>query len=376
MAQLPQPRLKINLDALHQNLQTLCSTAGVETSECIPVIKNSAYGLGSGIIAHRLEQWGVTTFAVATLAEALFLRHKKSTAAILVLGRVTPEDFSVAEQANLTISVIDATHLRELQNYNGSIALNIDTGMHRCGLPWEDIPTLLKELSPLAGKIRSLYTHLHSADSTTAHEETRLQQSRFSHCCKILWQAGIQPPAIHCANSAGSLFWKHDCCTHIRPGIALFGCHPDPHIPTPRLADVASIQSTVCSIRTLKKGEGVSYGHTWHAPKDTRIATIALGYSDGLPRTLSTENLLIQIGDTLYPQVGRITMDYLMVDIGDTPVHVGDLANITHEQASIDTLACAAGTIGYELLCRFGYAMTKEYYEGGKKIATLKRSIF
>ncbi|MGM0461136.1 MAG: alanine racemase [Fibrobacterota bacterium] len=370
------PFLHINLSALHHNLESLCRRAGVPIDACIPVIKNSAYGLGSKIISQKMQEWGVRKFAVATLEEALFLRTSGIRGEIIILGRVEPEGFTAAKKNDLTLSLIDPSQITCLHSFNGKISLNIDTGMHRCGIRDDEIRKFFPGLKKLSAKITSVYTHFHSADDAEK-EKTLRQQKRFRIALDVLKNAHIENTETHCSNSAGTLFFGSCGCSHIRPGISLLGCSPDPHISLEDSKPVASIISAVCSVRRVKKNEGVSYGQTWKAEKDTRIATFPLGYADGFPRTLSGQDISVIIENTAHlPLAGRITMDYSMVDIGNAAVKPGDVVYITHTNQTIDDLACLCGTIGYELLCNVGYAMTKKYYEAGRCIAILPRSIF
>jgi alanine racemase len=370
------PFLHINLSALHHNLESLCRRAGLSIDACIPVIKNSAYGLGSKIISQKMQEWGVKKFAVATLEEALFLRTCGIHGEIIVLGRVEPEGFAAAEQKDLTLSLIDASQITCLRSFSGKISLNIDTGMHRCGIRDDEIRDFFSGLKDLSSKITSVYTHFHSADDAEK-EKTRRQQKRFRMALDVLKDAHIENTETHCSNSAGTLFFGNCGCSHIRPGISLFGCSPDPHIKPEGITPVALVVSKICSVRRVKKNEGVSYGQTWKAQKDTRIATFPLGYADGFPRTLSGQDISVKIGNTAhFPLAGRITMDYTMVDIGNAAVKPGDSVDIIHNNQTIDDLACLCGTIGYELLCNLGYAMTKKYYEAGRCITILPRSIF
>jgi alanine racemase len=232
--------------------------------------------------------------------------------------------------------------------------LEIDTGMARCGVRWDDTAGLEGCRSP---HLEGVFTHLHSAD---VRPETVLGQwERFVAARAVL---GGRPPLLHVANSAGA--W---CVPEVldlaRPGIFLYGGEAAPNLPPP--APVLSLRAPVVSLRRVRAGDGVSYAQEWVAPADTTIATLGLGYADGIPRAIQDRASAL-LGGRRLPVVGRVTMDFVMVDAGDgAGVAVGDVATLIgadgDDAITLDTFARWAGTISYDVIARLGPRLTRRY---------------
>ncbi|MGM0444608.1 MAG: alanine racemase [Fibrobacterota bacterium] len=377
----PSPTLHIDLDCIEHNIDLISRTTGKDVQDIVPVVKNSAYGLGNRIIAPFLQDLGIRDFAVATLEEADFLRSVGIRGDILILENAPSDSLAHAHHKGFTLSLVDRSQLSPpWTDYACPLALNIDTGMHRNGFTLNDLtdPEVAAALRRMAARISTVYTHFHSADGPD-RVPTDTQISQFSKASRILAELGINGYRTHISNSAGSLFYPCNGADALRPGVAVYGCSPDPAYPVENLKCAASVTSHVSSLRCIQAGESLSYGHIWTNPARTRIATIPMGYSDGYPRALSAAGAVVRIGKKHYPVVGRVTMDYIMVDLGTDTCTVGDTAVISeHGTAglSMDDLALKAGTIGYELLCRFGTSLRRVYYRKGKVRTTHERNLF
>jgi alanine racemase len=253
--------------------------------------------------------------------------------------------------------------------------------MHRDGIVCDMISDgeFVGKLAKFKSEISGIYTHFHSSDSAE-QSSVVLQQDNFKEALSILQNAGFNFDVIHSSNSgacAYSNIGENEC---IRPGVLLYGCRPDPNRDSEiGVNEAVKTYSRVSSVRNIKKDEGVSYGHYWETPKDTKIATISIGYADGFPRTISQTAYVIIKGQK-YPIVGKVTMDYILADIADAQINVGDevvvVGRSEEAQIKIDDLAQNARTIGYELLCKFGGLMNHKYILNGKELLVYKRELF
>ena len=218
--------------------------------------------------------------------------------------------------------------------------------MHRSGFRWDDDQTLAA-LSNLLGRTEGwegVFTHFHSSPtnpSATAEQWSRLQRA--------IERLGRRPPFVHAANSAGCAHGSAYCGDLVRPGIHLFGGR----VPGLDTIPVARVMARVSAVRRVRAGESVSYDATWTAPNATTIATLSIGYGDGISRSLSNAGAVELLGVRVR-MVGRVTMDQLMVDAGELPVAPGDVATVIGGLVSLDEQAALAGTISYELLTSLG----------------------
>lgn len=380
-----KPVMRINLDAIEQNLHTLCDKSGATASQVIAVVKKSAYGLGSLKVGHFLSDLGVSHFAVASMEEAKVLRHGGISGDILILENLPVDYYRDARNLNLIHPIVDPTQLdpliSEVTNNPMRLHLCIDTGMSRNGLTPQQLkdPEILSKLQQLRDSIEGIYTHYHSSDEKDL-TKTDLQRKLFSEMVTHLKSQNITG-ILHSSNSGGTLRYPLSNEDYIRTGIALYGCSPDSNEPDPSLTESVTIYSEVTSIRVIPQSQGVGYGHSWIASQPTRIATVSIGYANGLPRSLSNNGYCVNINGNMFPQVGRVTMDYCLVDIGlNSRVEVGDTVTFCDafldKTISVDSLAVHANTIGYEVLCRFGQGLRREYLRKGAIISSDERSIF
>jgi alanine racemase len=343
--------MRVDLASLVSNAVTV--RAAARGARLLPMLKADAYGFGAVPVARALEgspaadPWG---FGVAGVGEGAALRAAGIRRPILVFTPARSEAQEAFRAHDLRAALDDPA---VIAGWTLPYHLDVDTGMGRSGVRWDD-PRLAQCRT---AKLEGAFTHFHSAEDDPGSVE--LQWSRFETALRAL---GERPRLVHAANSAA--VWRlEQRLDLIRPGLFLYGVRPAPHVPAPR--PVASLYARVVSVRRICAGEGVSYGVEWRAPRDTTIATVGLGYADGVPRATQGK-LVVLIGGRRYPVVGRITMDMVMVDAGpDGTVRTGDVATFvgrdSGEEITWDDVAGWAGTNVYEVICRVNPRVERIY---------------
>ncbi|MBD3346760.1 MAG: alanine racemase [Chitinivibrionales bacterium] len=372
-ASFTTPCIELSLDNLLHNLEQIRSRLP-STVQCMPVIKDSAYGCGSAPIAAFLEQNGIKHFAVARCTEARFLRDKGILSPILVLGECTLDEIVWGIKNDIRFSLNDIGSLPKFIDAQSPVYLhcNIDTGMGRLGVLPSEINEVIRIVQSHPSLIiEGLYTHFASAD--VPHTDTVAFQRRlFENACTLFEQAGIRPEYIHTANSAGILRFPEKRSTLVRPGIILYGCNPD---PTQKfdisLKPVVTLKGHVVKLKKVPAGIAISYGGNYVTGQETTIATISVGYAHGVPRLLSNRGEILLQGKR-YTIAGNVTMDYCMVDCGSTTsIREGDEAVVMGSQGkefiSPDEIAAQCGTIGYEILCGLSTSVDR-YVIGNNKV--------
>ncbi len=343
--------VEISLGNLQANARTVQEAAG--GSALLPMIKADAYGLGAvrvGKALEELEPWG---YGVATPNEAVELREAGICRPLVVFTPATLDKFEVYKEHDLR-AVMDDVALAN--RWDCPFHLEIDTGMGRCGVRYDDV-RLADVSSPY---LEGAFTHLFAADDapdTVPHQFARFEQA--------IGSLGVKPEMVHVQNSAGT--WRLSQMLDVaRPGVFLYGGRCGSDLPEPKT--VAQVRARVASLRTLPPGESVSYGGEWRAQRETVVATLGIGYADGVRRSVKGKAKVL-IKGRRYPVVGRVTMDFVMVDLGPvpTPVRVGDVATIIGEdggdEITVDEFAGWAGTISYEILTGLGSRLCREYID-------------
>jgi alanine racemase len=342
----------IDLGAIVANARTVATVSG---ARLLPMVKADGYGLGAPAVARALEPLDPWGYGVVSVAEALELRNAGIDRPILVIGLCTVAEEDTCRALGLRPAICDVESLRRWVSAGPApFHLGIDTGMGRMGFPWYEAGTLRETLSLAAASPgwEGIFTHFHSADlDATATAE---QWQRFQHVIEGLSR---RPSLIHAANSAAALAGPQYAADLVRPGIFLYG-GAIPGRPAP--ATVARLRAPVAAVRRVRPGDSVSYGATWRASRATTVATIAAGYADGLPRSLSNRGQ-VELNGALRPIIGRVTMDFTMVDLGDDSVTAGDVATVFGGRISLDEQAGTAGTISYELLTGLARRVTRRY---------------
>ncbi len=341
--------MRIDLANLRANAQAVRDAA---ESALLPVVKADAYGLGAVRVARALEALDPWGFAVATVDEAVALRAAGLRWPVLVFTPASLGLEAVYREHDLRAVLDDPD---AVTHWDVPFHLEIDSGMGRCGVRWDDPDAIGACNSP---RLEGAFTHCYAADRDA--ESVQEQWTRFARALRAL---SPRPPLVHVANSAAAWRLKQRLDL-IRPGIYLYGGEHAPDLP--HALPVVSVRAPVVSVRRMPAGSTVSYGGDWVAPRDTVVATLGIGYADGVPRSVQGRAHVLVNGDRR-PVVGRVTMDFIMIDLGEAQptVRVGDLVTVIGQEGpdtiTIDEFASWGGTIAYEALVRLGARMGREY---------------
>lgn len=350
--------IRIATDRLKNNLQQF--KAVLNPTKILAVVKANAYGHGIAECGLIFEAAGVDYLGVAYLEEGLLLRKVGVKIPILVFGGILGEqveEFLKADLDMMASSVDKLTRINEVSKKLGKRArvhLKIDTGMERIGQHYYTADKLIDAaLTAEEIELCGVSSHFACADAEDL-SETELQLKRFEHALKRFTEKGARIPTRHIANTAAALRLPQSRFEMVRLGIGLYGVSPGAAVQLPAGVQPAlELISKVVFFKIVKKGAGVSYGHTWHAPTDTRVITIPIGYGDGIPRRLSNKGAVLVHGQR-YPIVGTICMDQLMVNIGTSEAFNGDevclIGTQGKEGITVDEIAHLTDTIPYEIL--------------------------
>jgi alanine racemase len=346
-------RARIDAASLRHNLRRI--RAAAPASRVMAVVKANAYG--HGLVPTALALAEADAFAVARLEEGLQLRSAGiSQPVVLLEGVFNAEQLAEAARHGFELVVHDPLQLALLEGHAGAhrftLWLKVDTGMNRLGFRPEQVPQAWERLRALAVpalEIR-LLTHLARADELDC-AMTREQVARF----EALLPAGAARRGVvtSIGNSAGTLGWPQARGDWVRPGIALYGVSPfaDRVGADLGLQPAMTLETTVIATKRVPAGETVGYGGAWRAQRETRIAILAAGYGDGVPRHLES-GAPVLIGGREVPLVGRVSMDMIAVDVTVVPgVEVGMVAQLWGPGLPVERVAARAGTIAYELIC-------------------------
>ncbi len=360
--------VEIDLSAIAHNVRQLKQIIS-PTTELMAVVKADAYGHGAVDVSQTALQAGATWLGVATIPEGIQLRNAGVTAAILVLGATNSADEIKAlveyrlqptlchPQQALVFNEVLAGIDRDV-----SVHITVDTGMSRLGTNWQSAVEFIQLVHSLPHlEIASVYSHLATADDL---DQTILlqQQQRFEQVIANLKAIGIYPPRLHLSNTAGMLSEPSLHYDLVRPGLGIYGLYPAPHLKSKvDLRPALQVKARITQVKAIATGTGVSYGHSFHAPRDMAIAIVAIGYADGVPRGLSNCISVIVRGQKV-AQVGTITMDQTIIDVTDVPdVQVGDVVTILGNTSNLtaDCWAEILGTISWEILCGFKHRLPR-----------------
>ena len=336
------------------------------------VVKADGYGHGAVPVARAALDAGASVLGVATLDEGVALRDAGITAAVHVLAETPPSSARDVVGYRLTPTVAGREAAVALSGAAGAAGapvgfhLKMDTGMNRLGVRAEDAANFLTSLTGLPGlRLDGVMTHFATAEVPGDWDFER-QMERFGVALGEVREAGFEPGVVHAANSAATILHPESHFSMVRCGIAVYGLHPgDATRDRIELESAMSVRTRIAQVRRVGMGDGVSYGLTWRASGPATIATLPLGYADGLHRVMSG-NIQVLVGGRRCEQVGRICMDQCMVEVprgvevsaGDEAVVVGAQGG---ERVSLDEIAEAAGTINYEMACAFGMRLPRRH---------------
>ncbi|NSG20207.1 alanine racemase [Blautia obeum] len=380
MKKFERVKAVVSLDAIAHNFAEMKKNIAKGT-KIVAVIKADGYGHGAEAIARLIEDydyiWG---FAVATPEEALQLRTFGVKKPILILGIVFEEYFTqmIAKEIRLTVCTYEmAQKLSEEAQRQGRdvhIHIGLDTGMSRIGFAdRQESVEEIKKISQLPNlKIEGMFTHFARADETDRSPAID-QLNRYLNFAKLLEDAGIQIPMKHCSNSAGIIRVPEANLNTVRAGITIYGIYPSNEVERDivKLIPAMELKSHISYIKTVEPGAAFSYGGTFTAKKEMKVATIPVGYADGYPRSLSNKGWVLIHGKKA-PILGRVCMDQFMVDITKIPdAKAGDEVTLIgkdgKEFISIEKFGDLSGRFSYEFACDISKRVPRVYIKDGKE---------
>ena len=370
--------VEINLDALKHNYEAIESRLS-PGCEIMAVVKADAYGHGVENSVKEFSACGCRRFAVSNLEEAYQVRSVNADCSILILGYTPPEYAESLAVNNISQAVFDSEYAARLSEYaqksgvQVSIHIKVDTGMSRLGFVYHDDIEDSSAVDEIADACRlpalypeGIFTHFASADEENGRVFTTLQYTLFTNLIKVLEFEGISFPLRHCCNSAATVLYPEMHMNLVRPGIILYGLMPSGFLDGEiNLQPALEMKTVVSMVKTIPAGTPVSYGRTYSAEKDIKIATVPIGYADGYMRSLSG-NAKMKIGDKLVPVLGRICMDQCMLDVSEIE-NVAEGVTVTvfdsnpASPLSVAALAKKASTINYELICGINKRVPRVY---------------
>ena len=368
----------VNLEALQANFRAIQQFVG--TPRIIAVVKANAYGHGSARVALALEQAGATMLACADIEEGIVIRQAGVRVPILVFGALSVSDLDGLFEFTLTPTISTPGAAKAVQaaaaRHKTTIGyhLKIDTGMNRLGFRHDNLRRTLPDLlSSVNLRLEAVYTHFASADvpeSTVFNDQRERFETAWSVVQGVIVDRGLQPPRVirHACNSAALLRDSRVWYDAVRPGLLLYGIVPPPLASTIQLTPVMSLTSRVVAVKGLRPGEGVGYGWRYQAESPRTVAVVPAGYADGLDTRLCGRGHVLIRGQRA-PIVGAVSMDMMTVDVtgldavqpGDEVVIIGRQGNESWQQIDAREMAAAIGTIPYEVVCRVGARIERQY---------------
>jgi alanine racemase len=354
--------VEIDRGALAHNVRQLHSLLAPQTA-LMAVVKADAYGHGAIEVAKTVLAHGATWLAVATVPEGMELRQGGITAPIMLLGAAhSPDQIAAIEQWQLQPTIVSSDQAALFQKFLTGpidIHLKLDTGMSRLGTDYQQAPAFCQAVQSCSKlHIASIYSHLATADEPD--DRVWKQQWRFKEAIESLKPLFAVMPKLHLANSAGMLLDRSLHYDLVRPGLALYGLSPAPHLANQvSLKPALSVRARLTQVKDIAAGTGVSYSHRFVAPHPMKIAILGIGYADGVPRRLS-QQLQVMLQGTPVPQIGNITMDQIILDITQVPTaQVGDIVTLLGQGITADHWAAKLDTISWEILCGFKHRLPR-----------------
>jgi alanine racemase len=360
-------RVIVDLGAIARNYRHLAGNLAGRT--IIAVVKADAYGHGAVPVARRLTEEGARWFAVALVEEGIALRRGGIGGEILVLGHADPSDVPVLRAYGLIPTLHALDQARGLAGAAAGLGeplavhVKLDTGMGRLGFREDEVPDLIALLRDAPGlRVAGAFTNFAEADDP-ASSATARQVARMRSGLAALRSAGFDPEIVHAANSAAVMAHPDSLFDAVRPGIALYGVSPFPE-PDENLEPALTLETRVIAARDVPAGVALGYGGRFVTRRPSRIATIPIGYHDGLRRVISGRGSLLLRGRRA-PLVGAVSMDLTLLDATDAGAESGDrvvcLGSDGPERVTAWDLARAADTIPYEILCGIGPRVPRRY---------------
>lgn len=358
--------VEINISNLENNIREIKKNVP-QGIKLLGVVKADAYGHGAVMLAPTMLAEGIDMLGVASIDEGADLRQANINCEVLVLGAVPVWAVESAVKNDLSISIFSEGHIKACEQaykrtgIKPKVHIKLDTGMNRIGVRADEAVDFIKRVQKLDYiNLQGIFTHLAAAEELDKAKEQILKWN------SVIDNVDTTGLLLHILNTAGTICYDVPNSNMRRVGIALYGLYPDfPDIEfrKPKLKQLISLKGRIVNIHTAKEGEGVSYCHTFVAKGERIIATVPIGYADGVPRLLSNKIKGIVNGVEV-PQVGNITMDQMMFDITGVKANIGDVITLLDEEHSIDEWANILHTINYELTCRLKVRLPRVYTRG------------
>lgn len=357
--------VEINLSNLENNINEIKKIIP-DTCKIMAIVKANGYGHGMINISKKLNDIGIEDFAVATLEEGITLRENNIKGNILILGYTDFNDLEYVIKYDLIQTIVDYEYASKINELNLSNKLKahikINTGMNRIGESYKNVGNIAKIYKMKNIEVLGIYSHLCVADSIKDDdlEFTDKQINNFYKCIDEIKALGYNVGKIHLQASYCILNYPNLKCDYVRPGIIMYGLYSDKFSITkiqPNIKPVLSLKARITSVKQINTGDSVGYGRTFISDTNRKIASIAIGYADGYPRSLSGKHTKVLINNEYAEIVGRICMDQLMIDVTNIPnVKQGDIVTLIGEEKEIsaEEISDKADTITNELLCRLG----------------------
>lgn len=377
--------LEINLNNLEYNINSIKKAISKDT-KIMPVIKADAYGHGAVVFAKFMQGLGIDRFVVSLVSEAMELRKAGIEDDILMLNYLEDNYLEDVVKYNLTTSIFNYDKAKKLneeakkQNKIAKVHIALDTGMSRIGFQTDElnIENSVKEILEIS-KLKNIYvegifTHFANADIKDK-KLTEKQYKNYSRAVKKLEEAGLKIKIKHVSNSASIIDLKELNLDYVRAGIILYGYYPSDEVKKNNLPlkKVMQLKANISNIKEIEAGEGVSYTFSYVANKRIKVATIPVGYADGVRRLLQNK-LKILYKDELLNNIGNICMDQFMVDASGTNATIGETVTIigdgTNKAMTYDDIAKLEGTINYEVLTDMKDRISRKYIYNEKVITT------
>ena len=370
--------VEVNLEYLAQNvkaIKSLCKEGGSRSEpkptgakgvKLLAVVKADAYGHGAVMAAPTMLASGVDMLGVASIDEGLNLRDANINCDILVLGTAPVWAFECAAENDITLSIFSNEHITackqafERTGKKVKVHIKIDTGMNRIGVTKEEAVRFIKEVQESDFiDLKGIFSHLACAEDVT---ESKKQFKKFE---EIISQIDTENIILHMLNTAGSISYPEYQLDMVRAGIGLYGLMPKLACPKPFinhtcLKQIISLKGRITRINRIDANEGISYGHTYVSKEEIDVATVPIGYADGVPRGLSNK-IYGELNGERIKQIGNITMDQMMFDISNVHAKEGDVITLLGDNLSIDEWAEIIGTINYELTCKLKVRLPRVY---------------
>ena len=365
--------VQVDLGRLRENFAVI--KKHVAPAKMMPILKANAYGHGLARIAQLMQELGADYLGVAVLEEGILLRESGVKTPILVLGGVLGNQIPHFLEHDLAVTASSVAKLRAINEAAGEMGvvakvhLKIDTGMERIGVHYYNAEAFIEASAACPHVfVEGVYTHFANADAADL-THARLQLQRFQQALAVYEEKGIQrPPLVHAANSGAILQLPEARFDMVRPGIMLYGVYPSNEVTrTVAVKPALSWKSRVVYFKVITPGHPVGYGSQWQSDRNVRAVTVPVGYGDGYFRSMSHKAQVLIRGKR-YPVVGLISMDQIVVNIGDDSAYNGDEVVLVGESdganIAVEDLADWAGTIPYEILTNINTRVPRVYVEG------------